>query len=581
MLANIWQFIKRHKYVYIAIFMTSLLGSILTIIPNYLTQVFIDGVVEGTLDGVLLRNLSLVFLAAAILLFLADSTWGILLFSHSRRYEKDTRLRLFRKLLDLRSPFYEQYRSGEILTRMTSDIVFMGELVGYGFMVTVGDLLWVISIILVMILTISWKVTLVVLIPLAVLIIMIYSVSVIVQKRYELNREAVSTLSSEVLEGVDGVRVIRAYSSRKGSVNSFEAATTLAMDRSNDLVALNSLFGPLGSIMVGLSSALGMLYSAYLIGQGQLSVGQLVVVQIYIQMLSNSVWGFADIIPGYKQGLVSFEKINQLLNAENSVELDGTTPLTQINTIAFQDYQFAYPKSDRNTLIDINLSFEKGQTIGIVGKTGSGKTTLVRQFLRQYPIGKAGKLLINGQNIIDYKVKDVESMIGYVPQDHILFSRTVRENILVGNPTATEAELQAAIDAADLRKDLVNMPQGLETLIGEKGVSISGGQKQRISIARALIRKAELLILDDSLSAVDAKTEINIIGNIQSYRQNQTNIIVTHRLSAVNHADYIYVMSDGRVVEEGTPQALIEQKGWYYSQYLAQQMEEEGDYGNV
>ncbi|MGO4937415.1 ABC transporter ATP-binding protein [Fundicoccus sp. Sow4_H7] len=581
MIANIWQFIKRHKWIYLLIFLSSLLASLLTIIPNYIIQQFIDGVVEGTLNGPRLTKLGLIFLAASILLFCMDSVWGTFLFSHSRRYEKETRLNLFRKLLELRSPFYEQFRSGEILTRMTSDIVFMGELVGYGFMVAVGDVLWVVSIILVMIVTISWKVTLAALIPLIILIFIIYTVSQIVQKRYELNREAVSSLSSEVLEGVDGVRVIRAYSSRTGSVESFNVATTLAMKRSNDLVALNSIYGPLSSVMVGLSSAIGMIYSAYLIGQGELSVGQLVVTLIYIQMLSHTVWGFADLIPGYKQGVISFGKINELLHAKNTVELEGQTPLTQINTIAFNDYGFSFPKSSTENLSGINIRINKGQTIGIVGKTGSGKTTLVRQFLRQYPIGKQGELLINDQNIIDYKIKDVESMIGYVPQDHILFSRTVRENILVGKPKATQAELDAAIDAADLRKDLVNMPQGLDTLIGEKGVSISGGQKQRISIARALIRKADLLILDDSLSAVDAKTEINIIKNIQSYRKNQTNIIVTHRLSAVSHADFIYVIQDGRVVEEGTPHALLEQKGWYYSQHLAQQMEEEGDYENI
>ena len=209
-----------------------------------------------------------------------------------------------------------------------------------------------------------------------------------------------------------------------------------------------------------------------------------------------------------------------------------------------------------------------------MGKTGSGKTTLVRQFLRQYPVG-TGVFEVNGQNITDFSRKSVEGLLGYVPQEHVLFSRTVGENIAMGKVKSSQPDILKSIETAAFSEDLERMSSGLDTTIGERGVSISGGQKQRISIARAFIREPELLILDDSLSAVDARTEQRIIQNIQKERAGKTNIIVTHRLSAVNHADWVVVLEEGRIVEEGRPEQLLAQKGWYYEQYQRQQVQGE------
>ncbi|HEM5297217.1 TPA: ABC transporter ATP-binding protein, partial [Streptococcus suis] len=216
------------------------------------------------------------------------------------------------------------------------------------------------------------------------------------------------------------------------------------------------------------------------------------------------------------------------------------------------------------------------QTVGIVGKTGSGKTTLVRQFLRQYPIGQ-GNFFINHQSVLDFKRSSIEEKIGYVPQEHILFSRSVGENIALGKVASSSEEIEQAIATAAFSQDLKRMTDGLDTMIGERGVSISGGQKQRISIARAFLREPDLLILDDSLSAVDARTERQIIQNIQKERAGKTNVIVTHRLSAVNHADWVLVLDEGRIVEEGHPADLLAQRGWYYEQYQRQQSQEGGE----
>ena len=215
---------------------------------------------------------------------------------------------------------------------------------------------------------------------------------------------------------------------------------------------------------------------------------------------------------------------------------------------------------------------KEGETLGIVGKTGSGKTTLIRQLLRQWPVGNQGRLLINGQAIEDYDLQSLSQQFAYVPQEHFLFSQSVKENILFSNPTASKQDLDQVLQAADLAKDIDQLSQGLETLVGEKGVALSGGQKQRLAIARALIAKAPILILDDALSAVDANTERTIINHIHELRSGQTNLIVTHRLSAVQAADYIIVLDQGRIIQEGTPIELQNQPGWYADQYHLQQM---------
>jgi len=235
---------------------------------------------------------------------------------------------------------------------------------------------------------------------------------------------------------------------------------------------------------------------------------------------------------------------------------------------------FQYPSSSVKNLIGIEVQLNRGETLGIVGKTGSGKTTFIRQLLREYPLGD-GEIMVTNHNLTNVKLEDIRGWLGYVPQDSFLFSKSIKENILFGKPDATEEDLQIAINIADFEKDLTLLPEGLNTLVGEKGVALSGGQKQRISIARALIKDPEILLLDDSLSAVDAKTEKTIIGNIQRERAGKTTIIATHRMSAVQHADQIIVLEDGKVIEAGTHQALLNHGGWYKEQYERQQLEEE------
>jgi ATP-binding cassette subfamily B protein len=255
------------------------------------------------------------------------------------------------------------------------------------------------------------------------------------------------------------------------------------------------------------------------------------------------------------------------------IETEAPIEVDVPESIEFDSVTFRYPSSSIDNLVDISFTLRRGQTLGIVGRTGSGKTTLLKQLLREYPMGQ-GTLKAGGVPLTELELDKLRSWIGYVPQQPILFSKTIRENIWFGSTDGVinEERLNRALELASFRKDVVFLPEGLETLVGEKGVALSGGQKQRVSIARAVIADPEILILDDALSAVDAKTETEILEGIRSERQGKTTLITTHRLSAVQHADWIIVLDEGRIIEEGTHEQLLQNKGWYKEQYDRQQL---------
>ncbi|MBO0418671.1 ABC transporter ATP-binding protein [Vagococcus fluvialis] len=573
MLKTFWTYIKKHPVVYGIATFFALLSSVLAIMPNLMIQRFIDAIVDQTLAKENLWVYLITFLISIICIYVVDVIWVITLFGQSYRYQSELRKKVYQKLLHLRTPFYEKFRSGDLMTRMTSDIDYLGDTIGYGFMLIVSNVTWTISVLTIMIMTTSWKAALISILPLVLFGFIVFKLWTKIDVLYEDNRDSVAKLSNEVLEMVDGVRVMRAYGKKDLEQERFQKRTSQVLKKANNLVVYNGVIAQIAKLLTGLSMGIGLTYSGFLVSQGQMTLGQLIAFQIYLGMLSGAVWGLSDIVLVYQQGNVSFRKIEELLTAEDTLEKSGSLVVEKIEQIDFEDYMFKYPTSEAVTLKTIDFHLKRGETLGIVGKTGSGKTTLVKQLLRQYPVGETGAIRINGRLIQDYDMKALEGLIGYVPQEHILFSKTVGHNIRFGNPLAGEEDMSEAIESADFSKDLDRMSEGLATLIGEKGVSISGGQKQRVSIARALIRQPDLLVLDDSLSAVDAKTERAIINNIQEIRQDKTNVIVTHRLSAVAEADKVLVLEDGKIVEAGTPSELLANKGWYYNQYMTQQME--------
>lgn len=569
MLKEIWNYIIQRKWLYIAILILLFVEYGFSVVPTKVTQTIINQISNNSLTQTNLNFQLILILVTAILTYIAGFFWVKWLFSARAHYELELKRKLFHKLSSMRIPFYDKFRSGDMMTRFTSDIASLSELLGYGtmsFLYSIGTVIIIIP----QMFMISWWISLLGMIPLVILGIIVYYIGKKQDDMVEANREAVSALSNEVLEVVEGIRVTRAYGNSRLGATRFAEKTDQLRQRADNIMVYQALYGRAANVFLALSTVIILGLGGLVMSQGQMQIGDIVALQMYSWILLDPMWMLSDLILVYKTGELSFKKINEIIETGDDLEADGSIELKELDSLELVDYSFKYANSDYEGLSHVNLKLEKGQTLGIVGKTGSGKTTFVRQLLRQYPVGE-GQLLINGLPIENYQRHSIEQQIGYVPQEHVLFSRSVADNIKVGKKDASQKELDIAVAVAAFTQDLERMANGYDTLVGEKGVSVSGGQKQRISIARAMIKQPNLLILDDSLSAVDAKTERIIIENIQTLRQGKMNIIITHRLSAVNHADWVIVLEGGRIVEEGTPQELVQQKGWYAEQYYKQQ----------
>ena len=575
MFALVLDYVRKNKWTYLLVAVSLIVYDATLVIPTQVVQRLVDAITKQSLTEAGLMATIGFLLLATLVNYGSAFIWHLKLFQQSIHFKFDMQQRAFHKLVAMRTPFYEKFRSGDMMTRFSTDVEMLQDMVGYGLMIILyagGMIAFVIPVMFL----ISWEISLVGMIPIVIMTFGTYKVSQPLETKVDEARDAISELSNEVLETVEGIRVIRAYSKKDQLSSRFAKKTAALSARWNDIARYRALYMPMYSLMLGLSTVLILGSGLYFMEAGQVSLGQVVALQLYVVSLVEPFAMLSDFILVYQTGKTSFGKLQELIETGDDMEEDGRKDLDHLREIRLEDYSFSYAQASQPSLKDISLTLKAGQTLGLVGKTGAGKTSLVRQFLRQYPVGE-GTFTINGRPITDYSRKSLEALVGYVPQEHVLFSRTVWENIAMGKVQADQEEIKQAIATAAFEEDVERMADGLDTTIGERGVSISGGQKQRISIARAFIREPELLILDDSLSAVDARTERQIIQNIQQERAEKTNIIVTHRLSAVHHADWVLVLDEGRIIEEGTPDQLLAQEGWYYQQYQRQQAQgEEG-----
>ncbi|HFI0373719.1 TPA: ABC transporter ATP-binding protein [Streptococcus suis] len=571
----ILDYVKQHKWLYLVVVVTLIIYDVTLLIPTQIIQRMVDILTKnGLTEQVLLQEMGLLLLVT-FLNYGMGFIWHLKLFQASVNFKFDMQQRAFKKMVTMRTPFYEKFRSGDVMTRFSTDVDGLMEMVGYGLMIVVyaGGML---AFIIPTMFFIDWWISFWAILPMIFMAVAIFFIGRKQDLAIDANRDAVAQLNNEVLEVVEGIRVTRAYSKKSAQKAQFQARTKALAEGGNRITSLQSIYNPLATVCLGFSTILVLVLGAGAVQSGQLSLGQVIALQLYVSSLLEPFWTLADFILVYQTGKTSFEKLQELIETGDDLEEDGSREIAELDSISFKDYSFSYPQAERPSLQEINWTLKAGQTVGIVGKTGSGKTSLVRQFLRQYPVGQ-GEFEVNQQSVLNFKRSSLEQKIGYVPQEHILFSKSVGENIAFGKLDSSVEEIEAAIATAAFTKDLERMSDGLDTMIGERGVSISGGQKQRISIARAFLREPDLLILDDSLSAVDARTERQIIQNIQKERAGKTNVIVTHRLSAVNHADWVLVLDEGRIVEEGRPADLLAQEGWYYEQYQRQQSQEGGE----
>ncbi|MCD9024813.1 ABC transporter ATP-binding protein [Cohnella silvisoli] len=568
-----WFFRMHWKRYTIAILILTIVG-ILEIIPPKLIGVAIDGIHQETLTASKLTQLLVFWGALTVGGYILTYIWLYQLFGGAFVLERMMRSRLMRHLLKMNPTFYERNRTGDLMARATNDLGAVSVTAGFGILTLIDSTLFMITILVVMAGLISWKLTLAAMLPLPIMALLMQHFGKKIHDRFMKSQDAFGGLNDQVLESVSGVRVIRAFVQEEADRKRFSKMTDDVFDKNIAVAKIDALFEPTVKILVGISYLIGLCYGAVLVFRSEITLGEMVSFNMFLGMLIWPMFAIGELINIMQRGNASLDRINETLGVKADVkEAEAPVVLDVPESITFEDVTFRYPSSSIDNLVDISLSLRRGQTLGVVGRTGSGKTTLLKQLLREYPMGK-GSLKAGGVPLTELELDRLRSWIGYVPQQPILFSKTIRENIWFGSTeeAADESRLNRALELASFRKDVAFLPEGLETLVGEKGVALSGGQKQRVSIARAVIADPEILMLDDALSAVDAKTETEILEGIRTEREGKTTIITTHRLTAVQHADWIVVLDEGRITEEGTHEQLLKLGGWYKEQYDRQQL---------
>jgi len=535
----------------------------------------IDAITSGRLtqDELLLHLFYL--LLAAFGMYYLRYVWRMYILGTSYRLGQIMRSRLFEHFTKMSPAFYQNYRTGDLMAHATNDINALTRLAGGGVMSAVDASITALVTLLTMLFSISWQMTLVAILPLP---FMAYATSRLGRKTHKAfgeSQAAFSELNNKVQESVAGIKVTKSFGYQSDELASFQEVNDLTFQKNLQTMKYDSLFDPMVLLFVGSSYALTLLVGAFMVQAGQVTVGNLVTFISYLDMLVWPLMAIGFLFNITQRGKVSYQRIESLLSQESPVK-DPESPLDGIENgrLDYAIDRFAF--EDEETLRDIHFSLEKGQTLGLVGQTGSGKTALIKLLLREYDVDQ-GAIYLNGHDIRDYRLADLRSLMGYVPQDQFLFASSILDNIRFGNPDLPFSAVEEATQLAQVYQDIQAMPEGFDTVIGEKGVSLSGGQKQRLAMSRAMILNPDILILDDSLSAVDAKTEFAIIDNLKETRKDKTTIITAHRLSAVVHADLILVMQNGQIIERGTHEDLLALDGWYAQTYQSQQLEMKGE----
>ena len=570
-------FLKLEKRRYIIGILALSLVSVFNLIPPKVIGNIVDKIEAGNLTNSQLFINIIYLVLAAFIMYGLRYVWRVYIFGAAYNLGRILRFRLFQHFTKMSPSFYQKYRTGDLMAHATNDVNAVVMVAGGGVMSAVDASITALVTLFTMVFLISAKLTLIAVIPLPFLA---YATNKLGEKNHQSFKEAqesFSDLNNKVQESVSGIRVTKSFGYGNDEINSFGETNKKVFSKNIIASKYNALFDPMVLVFVGLSYTLTLIFGGIFISRGEISVGNLVTFVTYLDMLVWPLQAIGWLFNIGQRGDVSYTRIEKLLAEENDVvEKENTIPAHN-GRLEYNINSFSYVGEE--TLSDIKFAIDKGQTLGIVGVTGSGKTTLLKLLLREYDV-EDGSINLNNHNIKDYKLNDLRSLIGYVPQDQVLFAMSIKENIRFADTKYTDKQVENITKVCGIYDDIVNMTDGFNTIIGERGVSLSGGQKQRMAMSRALIMNPEILILDDSLSAVDAKTEHLILENLKEERSGKTTIITAHRLSAIVNADLIIVMDNGKIIERGTHDQLIAQDGWYKETYNTQQLEEKMKGGN-
>lgn len=563
-------FIKEHKISY-------LIGVIFMLFTSYIQTLF-PKVLGHTIDILKINNFNpkSVYLNILYIMLIAFGTfastyaWRNLVIGNARSLECHLRERLFDHFQKLSPEFYNRRKTGDLIAYAINDINAVRMTFGPATAMAINGIVICIISVCSMAKAINWSITILSLTPVPFIIFIMFNIGNTVRKRFTKVQENFASISDRVQENINGIRVIKAYVQEDEEVKKFEELNNRMAESNLDMIRISSYLSPLIELCFTLSFVLNLIMGGNLVLKGSISLGDFIAFNGYLTMIMGPIISIGRIITIFQRGMASLNRLNEIFNVNHDIkELEDSIETSVKGSIEIKNLFFSYPGSKEIVLSDINLMIPKGHTLGIIGKTGSGKSTLVNLLLKMYNT-PPGKIFIDGIDINNYKLDTLRDSFGFVPQDNFLFNASISNNIKFFKDIYSDEQVINAAKNSCILESIMDFPNGFNTILGERGVNISGGQKQRISIARALIKEPEILILDDALSAVDTITETDILRNFERVRRDKTSIIIAHRISAIIDADEIIVLHKGKISERGTHEELLEKGGLYYDIYKSQ-----------
>lgn len=566
-------FFKQEKKTYAVGVAALVLVALVQIVPPKVIGIIVDEINQKEIAMQTIGLWAGVLVLAAVSQYLLRYLWRTKIWGGAARLEKELRRKLFEHFTKMDQVFYQKYRTGDLMAHATNDLNAIQQVAGAGILTFADSIITGGATLIAMVMFIDWRLTLIALIPLPLLAVMSRVLGSKLHEAFRDAQEAFSNINDKTQESITGIKVIKTFGQEKEDIEDFEEKITDAIEKNRRVNFFDSLFDPSITLIIGISYVLTIIFGGNFIMNGTITIGQMVSFISYIGMLVWPMFAIGRLFNVLERGNASYDRVMELLNEKTHVvEKFGAVTTPAKGSIDFEVADFTYPSDEKRTLEQVSFTIPEGATLGIVGKTGAGKTSILKLLTREYD-NYEGTISFGGVDIKDYSLDALMKSIGYVPQDHFLFSMTVRDNIRFAKPDVPQEKVGKAAQLACIDDDIHGFARGYDTMVGERGVSLSGGQKQRLSIARALLVDPELLILDDALSAVDAKTEEAILHNLKAFRSNKTTIISAHRLSSVMHAREIIVIDEGQITERGTHEELLEQNGWYSLMWRRQQLE--------
>ncbi|AYO09533.1 ATP-binding cassette domain-containing protein [Vibrio campbellii] len=567
-----WYFQLKWKQYVGSILLFSVISA-LQLVPPKAVGIIVDGVVDNTLE----TSTLVMWLLGLIVLFFAiygcRILWRIWLFGASWELGTILRNRLYRHVSTQPPRFFERYKTGDLMARGTNDVRNIVMTAGEGVLTAADSLITGIAVLIIMVTQISWKLTAMALLPMPFLAIIIFFIVRILHKRFKIAQEAFSTMSDMTQESLNGVRMLRAFGLENQEQQRFEEVVDDTGEKNIAVARVDARFDPAIQLTIGMSFFLSVASGAYLVDQGDITLGDLTAFTMYLGLMIWPMLAFAFLFNILERGSAAWNRLQEIFDEKPEI-VSGETPLgTQPLPLQIKIDEFHWSKELPPALTDVHITLEPGKMLGIAGPVGSGKSTLLTLLLRQHDMDN-GTIQFGDVKIKDAVLPEWRDRFAVVNQSPFLFSKSIFENIALGNPSASKEDVYRAAKLACIHDDIEKFPEGYQTEVGEKGITLSGGQKQRIAIARAMLLNAQVLVLDDALSAVDGRTEHQILKNLETYYREQSLIVIAHRLTALEAAEEIVVLNHGHIAERGQHGTLLERQGWYAEMYQYQKLEQ-------